>query len=155
MNASRVLGDPAGKLRLTIANPHAVHSYRQGSERARFQLCGDCGVLVAVLFEHGGRNYGAVNAGCLDGDATLAAAASASPQLLSVEEKVARWLQVWVPDVRLFVAGDRPQIQVACENSRGSFSGVRPPGVGGMHVRNDSLYFLVRGFSCGHFCRRT
>ena len=99
------ISDPAGKLRLTIANPSAVHTYRQGSEVARFQLCGECGVLVAVTFEHGGRVYGAVNAICLDGSAILGTAVSASPQLLGSEAKVARWLQAWVPDVQFVVAG--------------------------------------------------
>lgn len=99
------VSDPAGKLCLTIAKPSAVRSYRQGSEVARFQLCGECGVLVAVTFEHGGRFYGAVNATCLDGSAILGTAVFASPQLLSSEAKVARWLQAWVPDVQFVVAG--------------------------------------------------
>jgi hypothetical protein len=99
------VSDPAGKLRLTMIDPSTMRSYRQGSEVARFQLCSECGVLVAVTFNHDGRFYGAVNATCLDGNATLGAAVSASPQLLSSEEKVARWLQAWVPDVQLVVAG--------------------------------------------------
>jgi hypothetical protein len=82
-----------------------MRSYRQGSEVARFQLCSECGVLVAVTFEHNGCLYGAVNATCLDGSAILGAAVSASPQLLSSEAKVARWLQAWVPDVQLTVTG--------------------------------------------------
>ena len=99
------ISDPAGKLRLTIANPGAVRTYRQGSEVARFQLCGECGVLLAVTFKHGGRVYGAVNATCLDGSAILGVAVSATPQLLSSAAKVARWLQAWVPDVQFVVAG--------------------------------------------------
>ena len=99
------ISDPAGKIRLTIANPSVIRTYRQGSEVARFQLCGECGVLVAVAFEHVGRVYGAVNATCLDGGPVLGAAVSASPQLLSSEAKVARWLQAWVPDVQFVVAG--------------------------------------------------
>ena len=99
------VSDPAGKLRLTLTSRSAVRSYRQGSEVAEFQLCAECGVLVAVTFEHGGRVYGAVNATCLDGSAALGAAVSASPQLLSSEAKVARWLQAWVPDVQWVVTG--------------------------------------------------
>jgi hypothetical protein len=60
---------------------------------------------VAVTFEHAGRLYGAVNAACLDGDSGLGASIPASPQGLSPEQKVARWLQVWVPDVQLSPAG--------------------------------------------------
>ena len=99
------ISDPAGELRLIIANPSAVRTYRQGSEVARFQLCGECGVLVAVTFEHNTRVYGAVNATCLDRSVHLGAAVSASPQLTSSEARVARWLQVWVPDVQFVVAG--------------------------------------------------
>jgi len=64
-------------------------------------------VLVAVTFEHGGRLYGAVNAACLDGDSGLGASIPASPQALSPEQKAARWLQVWIPDVQLLLAGTR------------------------------------------------
>lgn len=99
------VSDPAGKLRLTIANSHAVRTYHQGSGAAEFQLCGGCGVLVAVTFEHDGHTYGAVNATCLDMDVVLGAAVSASPQLLSPEAKVARWVQAWVPDVQWVVTG--------------------------------------------------
>lgn len=95
------LSDPAGALRIVAATPGALHSYRQGSESARFQLCGRCGVLVAVTFERDSRIYGAVNAGCLDGPTGLPAPLPASPQLLGTEERVSRWLQLWVPDVQL------------------------------------------------------
>ena len=99
------VSDPAGKLRLTVTDPGSLRSYRQGAELARFQSCGVCGVLVAVIFEHAGRLHGAVNVACLDGNAVFGAVVCASPQLLSPEAKVARWLQAWVPDVQLTVAG--------------------------------------------------
>jgi hypothetical protein len=99
------ISDPSGVLRVVTAKPNALHSYRQGSEVARFQMCGQCGVLVAVTFEHKGSTYGAVNVGCLDEPGLLGACVPASPQLLSPQEKVSRWLQVWVPDVQLVVSG--------------------------------------------------
>ena len=99
------VSDPAGQLRIVVGDPSVLRSYRQGSETAEFRLCSDCGVLVAVTFEHAGRLYGAVNAACLDGDSGLGASIPASPQGLSPEQKVARWLQVWVPDVQLSPAG--------------------------------------------------
>lgn len=98
------LSDAAGQLRIVAGSPDALRSYRQGSETATFRLCSECGVLVAVTFEHDGRLYGAVNATCLDGDLDLGASIPASPQALSPEQKVARWLQVWVPDVQLLPA---------------------------------------------------
>ena len=99
------ISDPSGVLRVVVAKPNTLHSYRQGSEVARFQLCGHCGVLVAVTLEHKGRTYGAVNVGCLDEPGVLGARVPASAQLLSPQEKISRWLQVWVPYVQLVVSG--------------------------------------------------
>ncbi|WP_017915166.1 GFA family protein [Xanthomonas sacchari] len=98
------VSDPAGTLRLTATHAEAVHRYRQGAEAAQFQLCRQCGVLVAVTFEHQGRLYGAVNAGCLNKTPALGAAAPVSPQWLDAEAKVARWRQAWVPDVQWVIA---------------------------------------------------
>jgi hypothetical protein len=98
------ISDPAGQLRILVGDPSALRSYRQGSETAEFRLCSECGVLVAVTFEHAGRLYGAVNVACLDGDPGLGTSIPASPQSLSPGQKVARWLQVWVPDVQLLPA---------------------------------------------------
>jgi hypothetical protein len=95
------ISDPAGALSLSARGAASLREYRQGSESARFLLCAHCGVLVAVVYEQDGCTYGALNAGCLDGEPGLAEAVSASPQRLSAEEKIARWRQVWVPDVVL------------------------------------------------------
>lgn len=92
--------DPAGQLRIEAQEPQ-LRSYRQGSGSARFLVCGDCGVLVAVVLEHQTATYGAVNAGCLDGAPALGVAVPVSPRLLGPSEKVERWQQVWVPNVEL------------------------------------------------------
>lgn len=99
------VSDPSGHLRITVAEPGALLSYRQGSKVARFRLCGRCGVLVAVTFEHQGNTYGAVNVGCLDERSLFGASVPASPQELSPEEKVSRWLKVWVPGVQVVGTG--------------------------------------------------
>jgi len=104
------VSDPSGRLRITVAEPDALHSYRQGSKTARFQLCGRCGVLVAVVFEHQGNIYGAVNVGCLDERSLFGTPVPASPQQLTPEEKVSRWLQVWVPDVQVMGVGAQHQV---------------------------------------------
>jgi len=95
------VSDPAGKLSVSEKYAGALREYRQGSNTARFLLCSNCGVLVAVTFEHDARLYGAVNAGCLDEETRFAAAVPASPQKLSPEERISRWLTVWIPDVRV------------------------------------------------------
>jgi len=99
------LSDPAGSLSLIEREPGSRREYRQGSENARFQVCGHCGALVAVLFEHEGRRYGAVNALCIDGDPGFGEFVAVSPQKLNPDEKIARWLQAWVPDVAVTSAG--------------------------------------------------
>lgn len=94
------VSDPAGQLRIE-AQESLLRSYRQGSESARFLVCGSCGVLVAVVLEHQATTYGAVNTRCLDGAPAFGDAVSVSPRLLGPSDKVARWQQVWIPDVDL------------------------------------------------------
>ena len=76
----------------------ALRRYRQGSNTADFLICSQCGVLVAVTFEHDSRLFGAVNIGCLNGRTGIGHPVATSPQVLSPGEKVSRWLQLWVPD---------------------------------------------------------
>lgn len=99
------VSDPAGHLSVTIGRPGALHRYQQGSNTADFLLCAQCGVLVAVIFEHNARIYGAVNARSLEGATGFGDAVPASPQLLAPGEKLARWLQLWIPDVQLVASG--------------------------------------------------
>ncbi|KRA21296.1 GFA family protein [Lysobacter sp. Root604] len=99
MHGAAYVSDPAGALRIAVADAQALLSYRQGSEAALFRLCGRCGVLVAVTYEQDGRMYAAVNAGCLDERDAFAPAVGASPQLLSREQKIGRWTRLWVPEV--------------------------------------------------------
>ena len=99
------VSDPAGTLAISMASPDAMRRYRQGSNTAEFLFCGGCGILVAVIFEHDARIHGAVNARCLDATIRLGEFVSASPQQLSAEDKVDRWLRLWIPDVELMVDG--------------------------------------------------
>jgi len=100
------VSDPAGQLSVTMRSADALRRYRQGSNTAEFLLCDRCGVLVAVIFEHNARMYGAVNARSLEGSTGFGSAIAASPQWLAPDEKVARWSQLWIPDVEL-VTSDR------------------------------------------------
>ena len=94
------VSDPIGRLTLTATSPEAIHRYQQGSNTAQFLLCGNCGVLVAAMFEHEARLYGAVNAVCLEA-ASLPPPIAVSPQTLTPAEKVSRWLKLWIPDVEI------------------------------------------------------
>lgn len=100
------VSDPSGRMSITENEPGAMREYRQGSNAAQFLLCAHCGVLVAVVFEYEARLYGVANAGCLDGHAGLANPVPASPEALGPEEKISRWLKLWVPDVHLATSGN-------------------------------------------------
>ncbi|HJS35719.1 MAG TPA: aldehyde-activating protein [Pseudoxanthomonas sp.] len=96
------ISDPAGQLDIH-AQADRLRRYRQGSLAAQFLLCGECGVLVGVLHEDGGRRYAAVNAACLEARDAFAASVPASPRTLSADEKTTRWRQLWIGDVRLMI----------------------------------------------------
>lgn len=104
MHGAAYVSDPAGQLRIAIGASATPIFYRQGSESARFHLCSECGVLVAVSYAHQGQLHGAVNVACLDERADFGEPIKASPRLLSADEKIARWLQSWVPDVQMVSA---------------------------------------------------
>lgn len=105
MHGAGWISDPAGQLEV-VAPDGALREYRQGSGIARFLLCTQCGVLVAAVFGHEGRTYGVANAASLDGRDAFAPPVPASPQQLGRDEKIARWLRLWVPDVALRTAPD-------------------------------------------------
>ena len=93
------ISDPAGRLSISETVSGSTREYRQGSNTARFILCRHCGVLVAVVFDHGSRVFGAANAKCFDRATDFANSVPVSPQTLSAEEKMARWSALWVPNV--------------------------------------------------------
>ena len=100
------VSDAAAQLVVQVHRPDRLRRYCQGSRAARFLLCGDCGVLVAVTFEDDERLYAAVNARCLDTREAFAAVIAASPQALSPEEKTTRWRQLWIADVQVPSSAD-------------------------------------------------
>lgn len=104
MHGAAYVSDPAGGLSISENEPGALRVYRQGSRRAQFLLCANCGVLVAVVMEEAARLYGAANAACMDGRQAFAPPVPVSPQLLGPAEKVSRWQQAWVADVLLVKA---------------------------------------------------
>lgn len=94
------VSDPQGRLQI-VGAASSLHTYVQGSQQARFLLCAECGVLLAVVYEEGPQRYGALNLRCLDAQAEFAAAQTASPQKLSAQQKTERWKQLWVAGVEL------------------------------------------------------
>ena len=95
------VSDAAAQLVIHAHRPDRLRRYRQGSLAAQFLLCGDCGVLVAVVLDDPDRTYAAVNVGCLFVRDAFVPAVPASPQTLAPDEKVERWRRLWVRDVRM------------------------------------------------------
>jgi hypothetical protein len=91
------ISDAEGQLTLHVRDDGLLSGYRQGSGSARFLLCRDCGVLVAVVHDDGTGLRGAANVRCLDVAAAFGEPVTVSPQQLSREEKVTRWSQLWTP----------------------------------------------------------
>jgi hypothetical protein len=89
------LSDPAGRMRVVAADAQAVSHYRQGSGRAEFLICRDCGVLVGVCCEADGRRYAAVNARVIGGAAKFAEETAVSPRKLDADSRVERWKGLW------------------------------------------------------------
>jgi hypothetical protein len=95
------VSDAQGSLVIRIKDTRARGKYRQGSGKADFLLCKNCGVLVAVCYQSEGRLYAAVNAMIVDDREKFGAEQPASPKMLSATEKVARWQDIWFCNVRM------------------------------------------------------
>jgi hypothetical protein len=92
------VSDAAGMLRITASD--GLRRYRQGSGQAEFLVCGNCGVLVAVVCAgDDGVLRGAVNRNSFDERELLGMEVTASPQELAPDAKLARWSQLWTPAV--------------------------------------------------------
>jgi hypothetical protein len=90
------VSDAAGMLRITASD--GLRRYRQESGQAEFLVCGNCGVLVAVVCAgDDGVLRGAVNRNGFDERNLFGAEVAASPQQLAPEAKLARWSQLWTP----------------------------------------------------------
>lgn len=91
------ISDSQGLLRIE-AKPEGVQRYRQGSGQADFLVCGNCGVLVAVIAPtREGHLRGAVNRNAFDRHSGFPAEVVVSPQRFAPEAKLARWSQLWTP----------------------------------------------------------
>jgi hypothetical protein len=106
-HAAAYVSDPRGSMSLRIKEPRDAGKYRQGSAQAQLLLCRQCGVLVAALFSHDGRLYGALNARCIDARTEFGTEQTVSPQKLPPGDKVQRWRDLWFADVTLVPAADR------------------------------------------------
>ncbi|HEX9778458.1 MAG TPA: hypothetical protein VGA63_09955 [Geopsychrobacteraceae bacterium] len=99
------ISDPHGSLHIEVKDSQRLGRYRQGSETAECLLCTRCGVLVGVIYQDGERRYATVNSRVIDNDVGFGEKRSVSPKVLSANEKIRRWKELWFSNVT-FIAND-------------------------------------------------
>jgi hypothetical protein len=99
------ISDPNGGLVIDVKDANALGEYRFGHGLAKFLLCRNCGVFVAVLFEIDDRTFASVNSRCIGGDVSFGNPQTASPQKLNADEKKERWAKIMIADVQVRMAG--------------------------------------------------
>ena len=94
-HAAAYVSDPLGSLHIEIRNELEVNRFRQGSTTAEMLVCRTCGVLVGALYRESNRLFGTLNAKALDSRPLFGPEKSVSPKLLSGDQKVQRWRELW------------------------------------------------------------
>ena len=91
---------PGGVLRVTVADPQAVHRYAFGTGTADFHVCRRCGVVPVVTSRIGGKLYAVVSVNAFEGvDAALLRRASAHFDAESEATRLKRRERHWIADV--------------------------------------------------------
>lgn len=103
-HAAAYVSDPAGSLRISVAEPLHLGRYQQGSGSADCLVCTRCGVLVGVAYNAHGRIFATLNSHVVDGEVRFADPVVVSPQTLSAADKIARWQALWFADVVIAMA---------------------------------------------------
>ncbi len=90
--------DPEGKVEIEAKAP--ISRYRFGTKTADFLVCGNCGVVPAVVGEVEGRLLGVVRVDCLsNAELFLAQAAAMDLDGELLEARLDRRAQRWTPAV--------------------------------------------------------
>jgi len=95
------VSDPLGSLHIQVRNELEANRFRQGSNTAEMLLCRTCGVMVGALYRESDRLFGTLNVKALN--SSFGPEQGVSPKLLSPDQKVRRWRDIWFPDVRLYI----------------------------------------------------
>ena len=96
------IAHPAGRLRVTIADPASVSAYAFETRTAEFQVCMRCGVPPVVTSRIDGRLYAVVNANTLDGvDPKLLVRGPVSFDGEATGTRLERRARGWIGDVEL------------------------------------------------------
>jgi len=68
---------------------------------ADFLICAKCGILAAVVYSEGTTLYASVNVRAVEKGEAFGRAVPVSPWKLGVDEKRARWKELWFADVSI------------------------------------------------------
>ncbi len=104
-HAAAYVSDPLGSLRIQVLDELEVNRFRQGSNTAEMLICRRCGVLVGALYRKSKHLFGTLNVKALDSRLSFGREQGVSPKLLSPDQKVRRWRELWFPDVLLNIGG--------------------------------------------------
>ena len=88
------LSDKSGKL--VIRTGLQLCQSKQGSKQANFISCSNCGDVVAVTYSSLKGLKGAVVANLFEEKYKMGKPISVSPKLLTPEEKLIRWISLWL-----------------------------------------------------------
>ena len=94
--------NPAGALKVSVADPALVSPYEFGTRTAQFHVCVRCGVVPVVTSRIDGRLYAVVNVNAFEGAArSLLRAGSASFDGEGTDSRLARRARNWIADVEI------------------------------------------------------
>ena len=97
--------NPAGALRVRVADPALVSRYAFGTRTAEFHICARCGIVPVVTSRIDGRLYAVVSVNAFEGvEPSLIRRASADFEGEGKESRLARRQRNWIADVE-FAAG--------------------------------------------------
>ncbi len=97
------ISDAEGELMFKALSASRFTRYQQGSGKAEFLICQNCGVLVGITHGKADARIGAVNSRAMERLAELPAPVTISPKNLQESERVERWKNVWFSNVKVAV----------------------------------------------------
>ena len=95
------LSDESGHLVFHVRSESDFGLYKQGSGLADFVICKNCGVLVGVYYAETDKRFGAINSRAISTSSTLQEAVTTSPKKLTDSDRIARWTEIWFPNVKI------------------------------------------------------
>lgn len=95
------ISDPGGQLEVRVRDLRYLYAHVFGTATADFMHCGRCNHLVYVSTEIDGRLYGLVVQESLDADIDPGRSRAMEFGGESLEERVARRAETWIPEVSI------------------------------------------------------